>query len=355
MICVAVAVPNSGEGAEGRGGWETEADPGPLIWHRQHLVREVGLFLFLFFFFLVIEPVQYFLLESLCLIGRGVEIGTAPEKWKGNRGYVLSVVFAFGVNCWDLQLCWAKHSWNGRGSLHQETTAEPEWWLLPRNAGHLFGFCIFFTFICHAAADQSLIGSFISWPVMNCALLNMSIFSSAWPFSFKITKSVINHPFLCPFFFSLFIFPWLGCIVRSAESSWGLALNDMQPWIILDISAFIFQGEYCCTGVDLAYPCGLREAGPRNSGGAAVRRGKGEDDAGAGDQGADGTAQERHEQKRSTYCIGRLLSICLLSPFSPKSASCNSSTTSGSPFADNTSWHMLNAICWGHMLHPVKS
>ena len=88
----------------------------------------------------------------------------------------------------------------------------------------------------------------------------------------------------------------------------------MQPLIILDISAFIFQGEHCCTGVDLAYPCGLREAGPRNSGGAAVRRGKGEDDAGAGDQGADGAAQERHEQKRSPYCIGQLLSICLLSP-----------------------------------------
>ena len=147
MICVAVAVPNSGEGAEGRGGWETEADPGPLIWHRQHLVREVGLFLFLFFFFfLVIEPVQYFLLESLCLIGRGVEVGTAPEKWKGNRGYVLCVMFAFGVNCWDLQLCWAKHSWNGEDHcIRKQLSAEPHWRLLPGNAGLLFGCWIFFS------------------------------------------------------------------------------------------------------------------------------------------------------------------------------------------------------------------
>ena len=59
----------------------------------------------------------------------------------------------------------------------------------------------FFFLFHHAAADQSLTGSFISWPVMNGALLNMSIFSSAWPFLFKITKSIINHFFFFPYLF----------------------------------------------------------------------------------------------------------------------------------------------------------
>ena len=74
MLCVAVTVPNSGERAEGRGGWEAEADPGPHIRHWEHPVREVCI--------LLQDKVEYFVWESLVLGWRNIWNWNSLKKWK---------------------------------------------------------------------------------------------------------------------------------------------------------------------------------------------------------------------------------------------------------------------------------